>query len=138
MNNLKMAVDYVKRASRCLREAESALREEDYPMAVRRAQECVELALKAVLRYIGVEYPRKHDVGDVLVKSSDRLPEGFRAERLAGYLKVLSLKRGPAMYGYEEELTPASELFVRGDAEEGVRMAMETLEEARRVIGITA
>ena len=52
MNTKLMAVDYMKRARRCLKEAELALEDKDLPMTVRRSQECVELSLKAVLRSI--------------------------------------------------------------------------------------
>ena len=34
-------------------------------IVIRRAQEVVELSLKALLKMIGVEYPKNHDVGGV-------------------------------------------------------------------------
>jgi HEPN domain-containing protein len=33
----------------------------------RRAQECIELSVKSVLRAVGVEFPREHDVSDVFL-----------------------------------------------------------------------
>ncbi len=57
MRNTEMASDYVYRARRCLREAELALSEKDYAGAMRRPQEALEMALKAVLRLLAVEYP---------------------------------------------------------------------------------
>jgi len=51
-----------------------------YHRAVRRAQECIELCLKAALRLYGVEYPRTHEVGSSLIIIKDMLPEWFRRE----------------------------------------------------------
>jgi HEPN domain-containing protein len=42
--------------------AERANSNGNYSYAVRSSQECVELSLKAALRAVGVECPRKHDV----------------------------------------------------------------------------
>jgi HEPN domain-containing protein len=39
-----------------------ALVEGNYPYTVRLSQECVELSLKAVLKAVGIEYPKIHDV----------------------------------------------------------------------------
>jgi HEPN domain-containing protein len=58
-----MARDYIYRANRCLREAEIAISESDFAGAIRRSQEALELAVKAVLRSMAIEYPREHDVG---------------------------------------------------------------------------
>lgn len=45
-----------------------------YSDVVRESQEMVELLLKAVLRAIGVEVPKIHDVGRVLEKHRESLP----------------------------------------------------------------
>ncbi|RLI85336.1 MAG: hypothetical protein DRO98_07110 [Archaeoglobales archaeon] len=49
-----MARDYMRRARRCLMDAENAFNDSDYPMTV-RSQECVEMSLKAVLRAFGID-----------------------------------------------------------------------------------
>ncbi len=134
MNNIRMARDYINRAKRCLKEAENAFDEEDNPMTVRRSQECVELSLKAVLRFIGVEYPRKHDVSEVLIEVKDKLPTWFKAEKHAKHSKLLSLRRGPAMYGSEEEYKPASEIFTEKEAGEALNMAKETFQAANKLV----
>jgi len=131
-----MALDYIKRAKWCLEEAERALSAENYPMAVRRSQECVQMSLKAVLRAYGVEYPRRHDVGDALEAITDRVPTWF-ADRVAWLKEVsrdLAEKRGPAMYGYEAELVPPSELFDAADAQEAVSAAKEVLTLCSRLL----
>jgi len=108
-----MAADYIYRADRCLKEAEIALSESDFAGAVRRSQEALELAVKAVLRSMAVEYPHEHDVGEALDIIQDRLPSPLRSEvaKLRGLLTELSRVRGPAFYGYEREGIPASKAF---------------------------
>ncbi|MCD6510558.1 MAG: HEPN domain-containing protein [Thermoprotei archaeon] len=113
MINIEMAKDYILRGKRCLREAELAFSEEDAAMTIRRAQEALELALKALLRLLGIEYPRTHDVSDVLLEFKDKLPEELRdgIEELAKLVAELAAIRGPAFYGYEREGIPASQAF---------------------------
>lgn len=108
-----MASDHIFRAQRCLKEAELALREKDYAGVVRRAQEALELAIKAVLRYLTVEYPKEHDVSGVLLQVENRLPHHLK-EKLQDIMDLsaeLARVRGPALYGYEIEGIPAREAF---------------------------
>jgi HEPN domain-containing protein len=49
-----MAESFISDASYSLEEAEQAVNRGIYHRAVRRAQECVELSLKAALRLLGV------------------------------------------------------------------------------------
>ena len=114
MNTRLMALDYIKRASTCFKESKDAFNDEDYPITIRRAQECVELCLKAVLRGIAIEYPREHDVSKALEMMKGKIPDWF-SSKLQKFMDVsvdLSKKRGPALYGYEAELRPASDVFV--------------------------
>ena len=113
MRSLEMARDYLYRARRCLREADLALRDGDAPGVVRRSQEALELAAKALLRALGIEYPRVHDVSDVLLEQSDRMPEEVRRRirEIAELVSELAAVRGPAFYGYEREGIPPSEAF---------------------------
>jgi len=80
MNTKLMAQDYMKRASRCLKESRDAFQDGDFPITIRRAQECVELSLKAVLRGAAVEYPREHDVGGSLEFVKEKFPEWFSSK----------------------------------------------------------
>lgn len=105
MINVEMARDYMLRSKRILREAEAALSEGDSAASIRRSQESLEMAVKALLRAIGVEYPRSHAVGDVLIGRRDSLPEDVMAEveDLAKLVSQLASIRGVALYGYERE-----------------------------------
>lgn len=74
MRTKEMALSYLRRANSRLIDANSTLGRESYPDVVRYSQETVEMSLKAVLRAVGVEYPKDHEVSPVLVSSKDRLP----------------------------------------------------------------
>ncbi|MFQ6051450.1 MAG: HEPN domain-containing protein [Candidatus Hydrothermarchaeota archaeon] len=115
MKSEEMVKDYLFRAKRCLKEAETAFEEDDYPGAIRRAQESLELSVKGMLRYLGVEYPREHDVGDALEAIQTKLPNYIvdRIPDFKKYLLELARIRGPAFYGYEREGIPASKAFGR-------------------------
>lgn len=114
-----MAKDYLARAERCLKEASLAIKDEDAGGALRRAQEALELAVKALLRLIGIEYPKAHDVSDALIENSSKLPEELKEkiEDLAELISELASIRGPAFYGYETEGIPASKAFKKDYAE---------------------
>lgn len=131
MNTRLMAVDYIKRARRCFKESKAAFDDEDYPITIRRAQECVELSLKAVLRSIAIEYPRDHDVSRALEMVKEKFPHwfSFKIPEFITISRDLSKKRGPAMYGYEAELRPASDIFSRKDAKEVYRHGNDRIHE---------
>ncbi len=134
-----MALDYIRRASRTLHEARDAFGVEDYPLSIRRAQEAVELSLKAALRFLAIEYPREHDVGDALldVAGSRGLPEWFMAEIefMTSVSSDLAGKRGLAFYGDEQALVPPSSLFTLADAQKALKDAERVHENCRRLIG---
>ena len=68
---------------------------------IREAQELVELALKGVLRAIGVEPPKHHDVGGLLLEHRGKIAEESRGdlERAAAVSKRLRKERELAFHG---------------------------------------
>lgn len=118
MTSEAMARDFLARAGRCLREARAACDEGDYALCVRRAQETIELAIKGLLRLVGIEFPLEHDVSEVLLSSAGRFPMVWQGvlPDLARRMREITPKRGPAMYGLEAQGIPASEAF---DEEDG-------------------
>lgn len=120
MKNISMARDYANRAERIMDEAENALSNGDAAISVRRTQETLELAAKAVLRRLAIEYPREHDVSEALEAVSQRLPDYLktRVDEIKVMLVELAKVRGPAFYGYEAEGIPASQAFTREYAAE--------------------
>ncbi len=94
-----MAIDFMKRASSRYLDANSALKRGDYPDVVRYSQECVELSLKACLRAVRMEYPKVHDVGDVLIVNEDKFPRWLR-EKVDEFAEIsadLAMKRYPPL-----------------------------------------
>jgi len=65
MTNVTLAESYLLKALKRLKILEVLRDEQAYSDVVREAQEIVELALKGVLRKVGVEPPRWHDVSDL-------------------------------------------------------------------------
>jgi HEPN domain-containing protein len=118
-----MAEDYAQRAKWSLKEAEDAFSGGNNAICVRRLQEALELAAKAVLRRLSIEYPREHDVSEALEAAAERLPAYLkgRLEELERMLIELARVRGPAFYGYEAEAIPASEAFTKEYATEALR-----------------
>ena len=95
--------------------------EKDFSDVVREAQEIVELVLKGVLRKIGIEPPKLHDVGPLLIEHKQKLPLSQREalEKIAEISKWLRKEREFAFYG-DIDLIPTEEY-----REEDARRAME-------------
>ncbi len=113
MNLERLAEDQLGRAESRLRDAQRAYRERRWPDTLRFSQEAVELALKALLRAVAVEVPKRHDVGPVLQTVASSLPAGLR-RRLPAVLELsseLADRRALAMYGDELAGRAASDVF---------------------------
>jgi HEPN domain-containing protein len=132
-----LAEEYLRGAERYLKEARNAYVEEDFPTTIRRSQETVELSVKAALRLLGIEYPRKHDVSDVLdqIVGLEALPGYFReaVPFVQEVVRRLAMVRGIAMYGDEETLTQPSRIFKGEDALRSVERAERVLDVCRRL-----
>jgi HEPN domain-containing protein len=97
MKNLSLAKSYLDKAHTRLKILPLLLGEDDYSDVVREAQEIVELALKGMLRQIGIEPPKWHDVGSLVLEYRARFPDevSSQAEKLAGisaWLRTLALR----------------------------------------------
>jgi len=131
-----MAESYLRQAEARLKNAEEARLEKNFPYTVRLSQECVELSLKTVLKAVGIEYPKIHDVSDALVDVKSRFPAWFQEE--TGFLsessKILVKKREPSLYGGEEEFLSPEDIIGEADAEDAVRRARKTFELCKRLL----
>lgn len=130
-----MAADYLRRAKSRLTDAKAALEREDYPDVVRYCQECVEFSLKASLRMVGVEYPKVHDVSDILEYSKEKFPEWMREEipTLCEASQSLAMQRGPSVYGIEKEGKPPSALFGPKEAGDALQKAENSFRTCNRL-----
>jgi len=133
---IRLAESYVRQAVARLKNAEEAYAGRNHPYAVLLSQECVELCLKAVLKAVGIEYPKIHDVSDVLVESKQRFPEWFQAEMnfLSESSKILVKKREPSLYGGEEVFLSPEDIIGEGDAKDAVERAGKTFKVCKRLM----
>ena len=101
---------------------------------VREAQELVELALKGMLRQLGLDPPKWHDVGPILVEQSHLLPTELRSSvgKLAAISRWLRKEREFAFYG-DIDLIPTEE-YVQEDAQRALDDALFAIEQARRLM----
>ncbi len=125
MKLIKMAESYLKQAHARMKDAKEALNDGLYAYALRLSQEAVELSLKASLRLVAIEYPKKHDVSNVLVEVKERYPEWFKREieALADISRRLVAKREVSMYGDEESSISPDEAI---SIEEASRAVMDS------------
>lgn len=101
MKNLSLARSYLDKAQKRLKILGMLLDENDYSDVVREAQEIVGLALKGMLRQIGIEPPKWHDVGQLILEYKTRFPDevSAQAEKLAGISAWLRKEREFSFYG---------------------------------------
>lgn len=128
MRNVELAEDYVRRAKLRLKILDVLFEGEGWPDVVRESQEILELALKGLLRWCGVDPPRVHDVSGVLLAEKDRLPADLitEVEVLAAASRHLRRDRELAFYG-AEDLTPTG-FYSKADAEAARAAARRTVE----------
>lgn len=136
MRNTELAENYLREAERRLRTARRALEEGAYAYAVRQSQECVELSLKAALRLAMIEYPKKHDVSDVLEREARRFPVWFQdaVPRMVEVSARLAEKRSLAMYGDELRGLSPERLFDEEDARKALEGAEFVFENCCRLL----
>jgi HEPN domain-containing protein len=96
----------------------------------------VELSLKAALKIVAVEYPKKHDVSDVLIQVRNRFPEWFQREIdfMANTSRTLAKKRSISMYGDETFALSPEELVSGEEARIAVENAKKTYSLCRKLL----
>jgi len=132
----EMAVGFLRQAERRQKSAKIALEESDFAYVVRQCQEGVEFALKAALIYAGIDFPKWHDVGPILIREKDSLKfwNDEVIQKFASYSRRLSNDRARSMYGDEYLLLAPENLFFRHDAEEALVNLEEVLEKVKGII----
>lgn len=128
MTSVSLGASYLEKAATRLKVLDMLHGEHAYSDVVREAQEVVELALKGTLRVLGVEPPKIHDVGPLILEYRDRLPGQVRpdADRIAEASRWLRKEREFSFYG-EVDLIPTEQY--------GIEDAERALADARFVVG---
>ncbi|MBI4349357.1 MAG: HEPN domain-containing protein [Elusimicrobia bacterium] len=135
MTSQSLARSYLAKA-RVRLKALAVLRDEGgYSDVVREAQELVELALKGTLRAVGIEPPKFHDVGGLLVEHRGMFAPSVadRLERAAEISKRLRRERELAFYG-DIDFVPTEE-YSAADAARAYDEAAWIVALADEVIG---
>ncbi len=134
MTSRTLGESYIWKAERRLRVLDVLMEEKAYSDVVREAQEAVELALKGLLRVVGVEPPKFHDVGPILVEYEDRLPASIRphVSRLAQISKWLRKEREFSFYG-DVDFIPTEE-YTAVDAQRAMNDARFVVQTVRAAL----
>lgn len=133
-NTREQGIRLIQEAEGILRrDAQGALNEKDFNLAVRRAQEVVELTLKGALKILGVDYPKVHDVAP-LFSDQLRQKQGVGDPTVLQKVEEISLwlaeSRAPSFYldrEYSEE-----------DAEQALGDAVFVLSESKKLLSLAA
>lgn len=116
MTNDELARSYLFKAGKRLKILHVLLEEEDFSDVIRESQEVVELAQKALLRQVGIDPPKWHEVSDILIAHETFFPEEVRKEfvPLAPVAKWLRKERELSFYG-DIDFIPSEE-YTKEDA----------------------
>ncbi len=132
MNNIESGKDLIFTAKRIMeRDLHEAWSGGDYNFVVRRAQEVVELTLKGALKFLGVEYPKVHDVGRIFEETVKKKVQPFDRETLSAIVRIsarLAEDRAPSFYG--------EKIFQRAEAEEAYSDARFVHDEVAKLLRI--
>lgn len=134
MTNDDLAKSYLIKADKRLKILDVLLKEEAYSDVVREAQEIVELSLKGMLRYAGIEPPKYHDVSPILIEHQEKF-KTFRPEELEKVVKIskkLRKERELAFYG-DIDFIPTEE-YTLEDANEAIEGANYVVSLAKKFV----
>ena len=134
MTNTSLAESYLIKARVRLEVLAVYLDKEAYSDVVREAQEIVELALKGMLRQVGMEPPHWHDVGRFVGEHRGRFPGVTDAdiERLTAVSTALRKERELAFYGAIDFIP--TDAYTREQAQQALADAAWVVSVAGRVI----
>jgi hypothetical protein len=134
MTSHDLAQSYLKKSTDRLDILDLLFNKEAYSDVVREAQEIVELCLKGLLRYGGIEPPKYHDVSPLVVEHQERFIEISPEEimKIAKISKKLRKDRELAFYG-DIDFIPTEE-YTAEDAREAMEGAQFVVDMAKRVM----
>ncbi|MDE0298832.1 MAG: HEPN domain-containing protein [Candidatus Poribacteria bacterium] len=119
MNNADLNGRLILEARMIMGEAKRAFDGQAWNLVVRRSQEVVELSLKGLLKLMGVESPKIHDVGETFAKICKQKNIEIEGEKLSEMQHIsqqLARDRAPAFY-MEREYTREQAHQALGSAE---------------------
>ncbi len=134
MNTKSLAESYLKKALDRLDILDLLFKKGAFSDVIRESQEIVELSLKGMLRFVGVEPPKIHDVGSLLLEHNNKFPKDISKQlnKLADVSKRLRKERELAFYG-DIDFIPTEE-YTKEDAKEAIRDTRLIVETARKLL----
>ena len=134
MTGADLARSYIWKAETRIDALEALFKRDNFSDVVREAQETVELALKGMLRTVGVEPHKYHDVGGLLMEHRERFEEALRKElrRAAAISKRLRKERELAFYG-DIDFIPTEE-YTSEDARQALADARWVVQLAKKAL----
>ncbi|MEO0276378.1 MAG: HEPN domain-containing protein [candidate division WOR-3 bacterium] len=122
MNTKSLAFEYLNRCKKRLEALKVLYKEKSYADVVRESQEIVELCGKGILRCAGIDPPKWHDVGDLIIELSQKyykFEKKFKKyAEISGWLRK---ERELAFYG-DIDFIP-SERYGRKEAKKALKGA---------------
>lgn len=133
MTSRDLARSYIWKAETRLAVLDVLNKKGNFSDVIREAQEVVELALKGMLRAVGVEPPKLHDVGGLLLEHRDRFrPVVIKGlKQAANISKRLRKERELAFYG-DIDFNPTEE-YTAKDARQAIKDAKWVVSLAKKV-----
>ena len=124
MTNNDLSSSYLNKAGKRLKILDLLVNDEAYSDVVREAQEIVELVQKAILRKIGIDPPKWHDVSDIIIENIGYIPQDFHSElrSLISIGKWLRGERELSFYG-DIDFIPTEEYSIE-DANKAIEGAV--------------
>lgn len=105
MLNYEVGEKLIRDAEIYRREALTYFKKGDWNKVIRRSQESFELYLKGIMKIIGIEVPKIHDIGKIFVESLKNRGLSVKDEialKIMSYSSFLAERRAPAFYREEE------------------------------------
>ncbi len=134
MKNDIQANGYLSDAQIIIQETQNSKKEGHFHRVVRKAQESAELSVKALFKYLGIEYPKAHILGRIIKKELTKKElRKEDLERLSYFYDSLAFEREVAFYGSPDG-RPADSLYDKSDAEEALEKARWILNYVKGII----
>jgi HEPN domain-containing protein len=123
VNNIDLSRSYVLKARSRLKALKVLFDDGDFSDVLRESQEAVGLATKAMLRSIGIDPPKWHDVSSIISEYIQRFPAGSRPriDEVMRISKSLRKERELSFYG-DIDFIPTEE-YTKEQAEQAMRDA---------------
>ena len=124
MTNNDLSSSYINKSNKRTKILKVLFDDEAYSDVIREAQEIVELVQKAILRKVGINPPKWHDVSDIIIANLEYIPAEYHEEvtKLIPPAKWLRGERELSFYG-DLDFIPTEEYSAQ-DAEKAIEGAV--------------